>query len=172
MSWHLVTDLTDVGLAQSALAQLRDRVEDLTPLMDEIGSGLVTSTGRRFEDQAGPDGQPWPSLAESTILQRLGGKGRAFTKKGEHTARSKRLLGGMKILQDQRRLEQSITHEPGRDQVEVGSNLVYAAIHQFGGEAGRGKAATIPARPYLGIDSEDEREIDGAIQAWLRSALP
>ncbi|MFZ5537436.1 MAG: phage virion morphogenesis protein [Pseudomonadota bacterium] len=32
----------------------------------------------------------------------------------------------------------------------VGSNKRYAAIHQFGGQAGRKRRATLPARPYLG----------------------
>jgi hypothetical protein len=31
----------------------------------------------------------------------------------------------------------------------VGSNKRYAAIHQFGGQAGRKRRATLPARPYL-----------------------
>ena len=32
---------------------------------------------------------------------------------------------------------------------EMGSKTPYAAIHEFGGKAGRGGASTIPARPYL-----------------------
>ncbi len=31
----------------------------------------------------------------------------------------------------------------------VGPNKVYAAIHEFGGMAGRGKKVKIPARPYV-----------------------
>ena len=33
----------------------------------------------------------------------------------------------------------------------TGSNKVYAAIHQFGGEAGRSQSVKIPARPYLPV---------------------
>lgn len=32
--------------------------------------------------------------------------------------------------------------------------LVYAAIHQFGGDAGRHHASHIPARPYIGLSPE------------------
>ena len=39
--------------------------------------------------------------------------------------------------------------------VEVGSNLVYAATHQFGDPDRR-----IPARPYLGLSADDERDIE------------
>ena len=31
----------------------------------------------------------------------------------------------------------------------AGKSAAYAAIQQFGGQAGRGKKVTIPARPYL-----------------------
>jgi len=32
---------------------------------------------------------------------------------------------------------------------QYGSNVVYAAIHEFGGKAGRNLASNIPARPYF-----------------------
>lgn len=54
------------------------------------------------------------------------------------------------------RLRQSITREPvkkvgGAFQVKIGpQRVVYAAIHEFGGRAGRGGSVRIPARPYLG----------------------
>ena len=34
----------------------------------------------------------------------------------------------------------------------------YGAIHEFGGQAGRGKLTTIPARPYLGPALEENEE--------------
>lgn len=38
----------------------------------------------------------------------------------------------------------------GKDLVaEMGSSVPYAAIHEYGGQAGRGGSTTIPARPYL-----------------------
>ena len=44
---------------------------------------------------------------------------------------------GGKILQDTGRLAASITGESGPDYAQVGSNLVYAAIHQLGGKTRR-----------------------------------
>jgi hypothetical protein len=41
----------------------------------------------------------------------------------------------------------------------VGTNVVYAAIHQMGGQAGRGGRVKIPARPFLMVQDEDWREI-------------
>jgi len=55
--------------------------------------------------------------------------------------------------------------------VEVGTNKVYAAIHQFGGEAGRkSKRVTIPARPYLLVQDEDIAEIRASITAHIMAA--
>jgi phage gpG-like protein len=40
----------------------------------------------------------------------------------------------------------------------VGGHIPYAAIHQFGGMAGRGKKVKIPARPYLAVSRGKEME--------------
>ena len=78
--------------------------------------------------------------------------------------------------------------------MEVGTNVVYAAIHQFGGiipphiiRARRARAlripgigfrravhhpgGTIPARPYLGLSDTDERVIQDLTEDWLRKKL-
>lgn len=60
----------------------------------------------------------------------------------------------------------SYTQQPTRDGVEVGSNSIYAAIHHFGGDAGRHHSVHLPARPVLGTTDADERRIgDFLIQA-------
>ena len=43
--------------------------------------------------------------------------------------------------------------------VIFGSNMVYARIHQQGGQAGRGNKTTIPARPYMGVPKDFDRRI-------------
>lgn len=69
----------------------------------------------------------------------------------------------------------SITFRAGRDHVEVGTNKIHAAVHQFGAEIKPRVArylvfrlsigivhalkVTIPARPYLGIGPRDEEVI-------------
>jgi phage gpG-like protein len=39
--------------------------------------------------------------------------------------------------------------------LRVGSNVIYARIHQLGGRAGRGHKSLIPARPFLVVQDED-----------------
>lgn len=87
---------------------LRDAA-DLRPVMDEIGSSLVASTIHRFEIEKGPDGQGWTPSARA---------------KAE----------GGKTLTDTARLRQSITHSASASSVAVGTNVIYAGRHQFGGE--------------------------------------
>ena len=43
--------------------------------------------------------------------------------------------------------------------VVYGSNVIYARIHQKGGEAGKDKKANIPARPYMGVPKDFDRRI-------------
>jgi phage virion morphogenesis protein len=101
--------------------------------MAEIGEALASSTIARFDAGAGPDGTPW-----------------------EPSQRAERESG--KTLVDTGRLRGSIGYEASPSQVSVGSNLVYSRIHQLGGKAGRGRAVTLPARPYIGISEEDLQE--------------
>jgi phage gpG-like protein len=53
--------------------------------------------------------------------------------------------------------------------VEWGSNLVYAAIHQFGGE--EVDMPGLPARPYLGLSPENETELLAVVNDFLDEAL-
>lgn len=46
-------------------------------------------------------------------------------------------------------LRRSIRSEQSKTDVTTGTNLVYAAIHEFGGNTGRGHRVRIQARPYL-----------------------
>ncbi len=46
--------------------------------------------------------------------------------------------------------------------------MIYAAIHQFGGRAGRGHAAKIPARPFLVVQDDDLEEIKEIILDYLK----
>lgn len=59
------------------------------------------------------------------------------------------LAAGGKTLVDTGTLQNSLSVSASRDEVSVGSNMVYAAIHQLGGKAGRGRKVALPARPYL-----------------------
>jgi phage virion morphogenesis protein len=74
------------------------------------------------------------------------------------------------VLNDRGSLKRSIIFQGFPDgSVILGSNLVYAGIHQWGGDAGRGRKSKIPARPFLGVPRDFERQFfdDPAIKAAL-----
>lgn len=74
-------------------------------------------------------------------------------------------------LVDTENLMGSITSDYTNDTAVVGTNEPYAAIHQFGGKAGRGQKTTIPARPFLKLTPEDESDIMEDIQAYFQRLI-
>ena len=62
---------------------------------------------------------------------------------------------GQGLLQSEGDLLDSIQYLVDREKVEIDSNLVYAATHQYGD-----KARGISARTYLELSDEDERELE------------
>ncbi len=168
---------------RAAFKRLRKRMKDLSPVMDEIGASLEHTTKRRFETETAPSGEPWkPSMPSYD----RGGSG-VHPKGGGHTDRGQ-------TLTDTGRLRASFTRQASEDEVIVGTNVVYAAIHQFGGKTRphvirprRKKAlfwpglnhpvkkvqhpgSKVPARPFLGISSSDERRIGRIFEDWLEQA--
>ena len=74
-------------------------------------------------------------------------------------------------LVDTENLMNSITSYYDNNVAEVGTNEPYAAIHQFGGKAGRGRKVDIPARPFLVFTPQDEDDILEDVQAYFRSVV-
>lgn len=68
-------------------------------------------------------------------------------------------------------LKSSITSEYDNNSAVVGTNEGYAAIHQFGGMAGRGRKVEIPARPFLVLTLQDEEDILQGIQDYFQQVL-
>jgi phage virion morphogenesis protein len=113
-----------------------------------VGAYMLGSIDRTFREGGSPAAS-WKPWAPSTVKR--------FGKKA----------AGRKILIGSGRLKNSVTYRSKGNTVRIGSNLVYAAIHQMGGKAGRNRAATIPARPYLVFRPEDPANI---VEACRRSS--
>lgn len=145
---------------QSMLAAIRRagaRIDDMTPLMRQVSQVLKFATEESFAgEKHASTGASWPRLAPSTV--------RSFVTK-------KRRRGTGPILQVTGRLAASVTTTSGKREAVIGSNVVYAAIHQFGGRAGRGLRTQIPARPYIGLTPTDAGEIETAALRFIEAAL-
>ncbi len=133
----------DMGALTKAVEGLAGRMNDLQGFAEDVGETLVSSTLERFRKGVDPDGNAWPV---SQRAEKEGGK----------------------TLVDTGELQNSIVYEASPQMVVVGSDKVYARIHQKGGKAGRGRKVTIPKRSYLGISQEDQKEIHALAQEHLR----
>ncbi|MDM8214686.1 phage virion morphogenesis protein [Desulfovibrio piger] len=180
--------IMEITVQSSAIEEALDRLarsaRSLEPAMRDIGGLLEKETDDNFRAQGRPR---WRPLSQTTILNRLMGRdgegnrrgiSSILTRDGNLRARARRRLeGGLAILQDTGTLRGSIRASPGRYSVTIGSVLEYAAIHQFGGMAGRGKKVRIPARPFLPVDRdgnlspEAERGVLAAIYDHLAESI-
>ncbi len=147
------------------------KFKKLEPAFKQIGEYMIASIIKNFE--AGGRPQRWKPLKLMTIVQRYGGVRKSFKKSWRKTGEVKRgfseYAGKHKILIKSGKLMKSITYKAFKDHVEIGTNLVYAAIHQFGGAAGRRHRALIPARPYLLVQEEDKLRIQKFLKDHIES---
>ena len=167
MPTHATIEIDDTE-GQQVLDMLIRTFEDLTPAWKATGEFLVGSVEEVFQSGGVPN--KWPELAPATIIQRMGGsQKRIFTKKGAFKAGAARKFGTIKTLIRSGRLLRSITYDARRDSVRVGTNVLYAAIHQFGGKAGRGRTVEIPARPFIVFRDKDYDAAADNIVSYIKS---
>ena len=113
------------------LAAIQNRITHPQRLMSGIAAELLSLTEEAFKKEG--DGEKWSKLALSTIRQR--------EKKGHWPGKMLQVSAGG--------LAASVQPFSSGTTAGLSVSKPYAAIHQFGGQAGRGKKTTIPARPYL-----------------------
>lgn len=137
---------------EGVLSGLTQALGDLRPLLKNIGGHVQATTIDRFPLQVSPGGVPWAALNPLY----------AATKKGPGTLRETNRLA-------------DIIYQVAEDMVLVGTNAVYARIHQFGGIIKPKTAAALvfslggrivhamsvkmPKREFLGLTDADQEEI-------------
>ena len=148
MSVSLKIRVVGSDAVSRALADMEGRVTDMTPLMQAIAASVEKQTKDRIVSiKEGPDREYWPD----------------WTKRYRETRHSQHsFLEGWGHLRD------TVVGDADADSAVVGSNLVYAAIHQFGGSDNMPPGpAGIPPRPYIGISDENELEILEIIEEYM-----
>ncbi|MGI2159487.1 phage virion morphogenesis protein [Shewanella baltica] len=139
------------GTVLQVLDSLLDKLDNLSEPMNDIAAVLESATEGAFEAEADPvTGQAWASLSDAYLK-----------------ANPKRQGG--KILQASAGgLAASITADSGDFWAAIGSNKIYAAIHQFGGtdDMPAGPAG-ISARRYFGVSHGDEQSMLGILEEYL-----
>ena len=144
------------------------------PLLQIASQVMRGSIAETFAEEGSPAGS-WPALAPFTI-RKLGAA-----------------AAGHKLLIMSGRLRNSITHVIEGSRLIIGTNLVYAGIHQFGGYAGRSSPSPrtlsrhsarqakgfhgpvgfrrpfIPPRPYLVFRPEDPERMREGMEIYINA---
>ncbi len=115
--------------------KLEQRAQDTEPLMAHIANTLALFTSQSFEKETSPFGEKWKPLSSATL---------------------KKSKGLKKKLVDKGKLVNSIHTSHTTKSASIGTSVVYARIHQFGGKAGRNHKVIIPARHFIPISKEDK----------------
>ncbi|WP_300534919.1 phage virion morphogenesis protein [uncultured Mameliella sp.] len=168
----ITVDVTTDTL-RPALAEAEQALSDLTPLLQDIGELMVERTKGNFKTGTAPDGTAWAPRSQTTLD--------AYAARGD-TPKGGPLVGVTRALST------TIAYEVAPGHVDWGSNMIYAAVMQFGAAQGQFGArigkdkngrdffmtipwGDIPARPFVGIGPEDENAILDTIEDYLQDLI-
>ncbi len=157
--------IVDDDSVTGALQRLYDAAGDLAPALKNIGEYETRVTKRRFIDEKDPEGNPWKDL--NTLY--------AKTKKGPG-----KLRGETRSLSE-------IVYQVASDSVEIGTNVIYARVHNegatirpknaaalvfsMGGQTFMVQSVKIPKRQFLGISEADKVEIEAIVRDHFEDAV-
>ena len=141
----------DDAAGHAELERLIGRMKDRRGFHRIVGEHLMKRLKVRFKNEQAPDGSRWQAHSPVTIANRLKRFGNS----------------PLTILRQSGHLASNFNYEASDAHTKVGTPVLYAAIHHFGGKAGRGHKVTIPARPILGIEPDDPDEIMAMAEDWL-----
>lgn len=134
------------GNGFASLSKEIGRIRKFGPFLKEIGQSLEASTKLRFRDSEDPNGNEWKELSEAYLEQlRRDNRGR------RKPIRPLVLSG---------RLQKSISYSADANEVNIGTDVEYAAKHQEGLDG-------LPKREFLGISQKDEEEIERIVQKHI-----
>ena len=119
-------------------------------LMADLSEVMYNEVIKNFEMQGRPS---WKKLSPVTLAKKKGNR-----KLQEGGANSEDLIGSFEA-----RVE-------GNTAV-VSNAVTYAAIHNFGGKAGRGLKVDIPARPFMTIPASGRQALADACADFLESLV-
>lgn len=152
---------------------LKEKLNNKNKLMAAIAETMRSAILKNFETEGSRIGKPWQKLSHQTIKQR--------EKLGYWPG---------KILQRRGQLKRSIVSTYGEDYAQVSTNLIYAAIQNYGGVIHRSSLKTflrkkregkeakkptnnkmssirIPARPFMQLNNDDLEKIKKKIIYYL-----
>lgn len=116
--------------------------DDLRKLEQSIGLEMAEIARDHLEEHKTPEGRQMKSWSAK------------YEKRVRDSGEIRDILLG-----PERRLHRSMSYKLTSDGIYYGSNMVYAAVHQWGW-----KKKNIPARPYLGMGPEEKQGIEDILE--------
>ena len=151
--------------AVAKLHRIASQLKQPRKLYGVLGETLKKIHTERFKQEVDPDGNKWKPL--SPITQEI--------------------KGNDKILKHRGYLSERTAYNYDDNGVEFGSDAKYARLHQFGGvikpkkgkrlKFGKGDNAVLakqsktPARPWLGVNSQNEQKLLEKAKAVLQRQI-
>ncbi len=129
-----------------ALSNLENLGRNPAGFLAAIGDEMIQHTQHRIEQGVTPTGEPFHPLDPFYAVRKK----------------------GPGILRESQALFSRLTTRLDGNTLIWGSNLPYAAVHQFGAVI---KGRTIPARPYLGFNNEDRQVAIDTLETFFRRCL-
>lgn len=180
-STRINVDGLDKPLA--AFRHMRSLGVDLTPFMQDARGILLASVLRRFQTGRGPDGIPWPiskraaGLAPNHTGKRVPGRTLVDTEdlqdsiRGEVTPDSVEigsdgLKNPVKAIANQFGSQRQAVVLAHQRTIKVAFGVVLAQPREVNVRA-HGRVTNLPARPFIGIDAEDRKDVEEAWQARM-----
>lgn len=143
----------------AALNNVADKIEDRTDLMADLAQTMKRAVSLNFENEGRPK---WLGLKRPNSRNHI-------------------------LRGESGDLESSIEARSDNNHAAVGTNKIYAPIHQFGGtirpkkgkylkfQVGeqwvQAKEVVIPARPFLTLTQQDEEDLLDDVQDYFRSLV-
>lgn len=119
--------------------------------LGHLGGLIENQTKARFDERQSPEGEAWADWSDDYAASR-------------HKGQS--LLVATGSYRD------SYAWDLTGDELRVGSNMVQAALLNFGGtpDMAPGPAA-VPARQHLGLSADNIAEIEDAMSDWISQVM-
>jgi phage gpG-like protein len=141
---------------QSAITELTNKLGNLKPVMASIGEYMLGEVRGRFDSETDPTGKPWAKLAQATIADKTRRQKSGKTRSGG--SRSRVNASPNAILKSTFLLRDTIAYKASPFDVKIGTPRKYGVHHQYGAPK-----ANIPARPFLGFNDGDLKEIEAIV---------
>lgn len=154
----MITITVEDSAFRAYLQELYSRLDNLTPVMEEIGGNLENRVRQRFETATDPNGAPWKPWAESTL--------EAYPFPGTPAA-AKYGAGNARLLDRYGTMLGSLNYQADPTSVTIGFANDYAVYHEFGTRKmpRRGMLMGNPTTGTLG--EADERLVLDLLTEWL-----